>query len=242
MSTQNEVNKNEHNESSIEIKKKQKLSLDKINENISKIYDKIKGKKVFIFDLETTGLFNRSDYYKYWSNKVFDSSRIIEIGYYYSNKFGEDDINIIHSYLRKPLDFTKIDEIAQKTHGITIENLKNNGYTFTRILNNDLFDKLAKCEIIISHNTKFDFYILLNELFRYNLRNTIKYLLNIRRSHNLICTCFASGYTKLNDLYKMIFNIVPTNSHRAGDDVKSLVEIILKKNINFEIKTTIDVK
>ena len=211
---------------------------EKVEYNFNRIKEQIIGKKVFIFDLETTGLFDKKQYYKYYDNSVFDSSRIIEIGYYYSENFGLDfeTNNIIHSYLRKPTDFYSIHPKAEEKHGISIEQLMNNGYTFSKILNKDLINKLNECEIIISHNTQFDFYILLNELYRFNLKATINYLLSIKNNNNLICTCKASGYKKLDFLYKSIFECDPEISHRAGEDVKTLVEIITKNKLNLDYK------
>lgn len=211
---------------------------EKVNYNLNKIKDQIIGKKVFIFDLETTGLFDKTYHYKYWDNSVFDSSRIIEIGYYYSENFGLDfeTNNIIHTYLRRPTDFNSIDPKAEEKHGISIEYLIKNGITFSKILNQDLINKLNSCDIIISHNTLFDFSILLNELNRFNLKSTINYLLSIKNNNNLICTCRASGYKKLDFLYKSIFNIEPNVSHRAGEDVKTLMEIIIKNNLNLDYK------
>ena len=91
---------------------------EKVKQNLQTILNKIKGKKVFIFDLETTGLFDKKNGYKYWSNDVFNSSRIVEIGYYYSENFANsenlENNNIIHSYLRKPTDFTSIHPEAEK--------------------------------------------------------------------------------------------------------------------------------
>mgnify|MGYP000873499393 CR=1 FL=1 len=211
----------------------------KIEYNLNKIKEQIIGKKVFIFDLETTGLFDKKLFYKYWDNSVFDSSRIVEIGYYYSENFGLDfeSNNIIHSYLRKPTDFNTIHPKAEEVHGISIDKLKADGFTFSQILNQDLIQKLNSCDIIISHNTLFDFYILLNELNRFKLNNTIQYLLSIKSNNNLICTCKASGYKRLNFLYNAIFNVEPNITHRAGDDVKTLVEIIIKENISIEYKS-----
>jgi hypothetical protein len=62
----------------------------KVSQNFEQILNKISGKRVFIFDLETTGLFDFKQSFKYWDNKIFDSARIIEIGYYYSDNFGND--------------------------------------------------------------------------------------------------------------------------------------------------------
>jgi DNA polymerase III epsilon subunit-like protein len=211
---------------------------DKVIYNLDKIKTDIIGKKVFIFDLETTGLFDKKLYYKYFDNSVFDPSRIIEIGYYYSDNFGldMDTNNIIHSYLRKPTDFSTIHPKAEEKHGISIENLKENGYLFSKILNKDLIEKLNSCEIIISHNTLFDFSILLNELYRFNLKSTIAYLQSIKKNNNLICTCRLSGYKKLDYLYKSIFSEEPQISHRAGEDVKTLLEIIVKNKLNLIYK------
>jgi DNA polymerase III epsilon subunit-like protein len=214
---------------------------EKIQYNLNQIKNNIIGKKVFIFDLETTGLFDHKLFYKYWDNTVFDSSRIVEIGYYYSENFGLDfeSNNIIHSYLRKPTDFTSINPKAQEKHGISIEKLKTDGFTFSRILNHDLINKLNLCEIIISHNTLFDFYILLNELNRFKLKSTIQYLLEIKSNNNLMCTCRASGYKKLDFLYLSIFEEDPKISHRAGEDVKTLVEIIMKEKLNLTYRLII---
>lgn len=214
---------------------------EKIQSNLNLIKENIIGKKVFIFDLETTGLFDKKLFYKYWDNTVFDSSRIIEIGYYYSENFGVDfeSNNIIHSYLRKPTDFNSIHPKAEEKHGISIEQLKSNGFTFSRILNHDLINILNSCEIIISHNTLFDYYILLNELNRFKLKQTIQYLIDIKTKNNLICTCRASGYKKLDFIYRSIFEEEPVISHRAGEDVLTLIEIIMKKKINLQYKLII---
>ncbi len=214
---------------------------EKIQYNLNLIKNNIIGKKVFIFDLETTGLFDQKLFYKYWDNDVFNSSRIVEIGYYYSENFGLDfeSNNIIHSYLRKPTDFTSINPKAQEKHGISIDKLKSDGFTFSRILNHDLINKLNSCDIIISHNTLFDYYILLNELNRFKLKSTIQYLLEIKSNNNLICTCRASGYKKLDFLYLSIFEEDPQISHRAGEDVKTLIEIIMKEKFNLKYRLII---
>lgn len=213
---------------------------NKVEQNFQTILNKIQGKRVFIFDLETTGIFNKKDSFKYWSNTVFDSARIVEIGYYYSENFGiTNDLvsnKIIHSYLRKPTDFTFIHPEAEKKHGISINKLHTDGYKFSQILNQDLIKKISNCDYIISHNTDFDFSILLNELYRFNLNNTISYLKNLRSTGGLICTCKSSGYKTLEHLYELIFNSKPEVLHRAGNDVKTLVEIILKQKLNTEYK------
>ena len=120
-----------------------------------------------------------------------------------------------------------------------MNDLKLNGYTFSRILNQDLIAKLNNCNVIISHNTLFDYSILLNELYRFKLHNTIQHLQSIKQNNNLICTCRASGYKRLNVLYHLIFDKEPSITHRAGDDVNTLMEIIIKEHLNLNYKLSL---
>ena len=214
----------------------------KVTQNFEQILNKILGKRVFIFDLETTGLFDFKQSSRYWDNKVFESARIIEIGYYYSDNFGNnfDTSNFINSYLRKPKDFNKIDPESEKIHNISIDNLIKNGYLFSKILNKDLLHKLNNSDYIISHNIQFDLSILMNELYRFNLNNTIKYILDLKKTGNILCTCRSSGYKKLNFLYNVLFNEEPEVLHRAGNDVKTLIDIIIKKKSDLIINTELN--
>jgi hypothetical protein len=61
----------------------------------------------------------------------------------------------------------------------------------------------------------------------------------LRTAGSILCTCKASGYKTLETLYGLIFNDKPSVTHRAGDDVKTLVEIILKKKLNIVYKTSL---
>jgi DNA polymerase III epsilon subunit-like protein len=216
---------------------------EKVEHNFQTIINKIRGKKVFIFDLETTGIFDKKEGFKYWLNTVFDSARIVEIGYYYSENFADpidlESNKIIHSYLRKPTDFDSIHPEAEKKHGISMEKLQTDGYKFSQILNQDLIKKISNCDFIISHNTDFDFNILLNELHRFKLNNTIRHLIDLKTSGGLLCTCRSSGYKTLETLYELIFQSKPDVTHRAGEDVKTLVEIILKQKLNTQYKFTL---
>lgn len=217
---------------------------DKILSNLNNIKETIIGKRVLIFDLETSGLFDFKHYYKYWSNQIFDNSRIIEIGYYYTSNFQidtliDESVNI-HTYLRKPLDFDHIDPESERVHNISIEHLKSNGFKFSQILNSGLIKILNNVDYIISHNTKFDFYILLNELNRLKLSQTIKYLTKLQKEKRLLCTCMATGYCKLEKLYINRFNEEPINLHRAGDDVKTLLEILICNKVKYNYIDKID--
>jgi len=207
----------------------------------NKIKDQITGKKVLIIDLETTGLaLDKGKYHHYFSNTNFDTCRIVEIGFFYSDNFDPDSKNIhIHNYLRKPTDFNSIPQEATNVHGITYEQTLSNGYTLGKILSSGLYDILNKIDVFVSHNTNFDFNVLLNELYRLKQFKTIKRLISLQKNKNVICTCKCSGYKKLTAIYSNIFNKEVKNAHRAGDDVKTLLEIILNKQYDGpEYKTT----
>lgn len=196
----------------------------------------INGKKVLIIDFETTGFpANKNIMYKYTDNVNFDTCRIIEIGYFYTDNFDYNMDNIIlHNFLRKPIDFTSIDPAAEAVHKISFENIMTNGIDFKDILLGGLLYALNEADVFISHNTNFDFNVLLNELHRlkYPIYNkTINKLLKLKYTKNVICTCKASGYTKLSTIYADLFNELPLGMHRACDDVKTLLEILLGRQI-----------
>jgi hypothetical protein len=47
---------------------------------------------------------------------------------------------------RKPTDFDTIHPKAEEKHGISIDRLKTDGFTFSHILNQDLITKLNSCD------------------------------------------------------------------------------------------------
>lgn len=201
---------------------------------LNSIVSKIIGKKVLILDFETTGLVtDKKNFFKYTDNNIYDGCRVVEVGYYYTPSFDPDANNLtIHNYLRKPTDFTTISPGAQSVHGISFEKIMNEGIEFKTILDTTLLQILNNTDIFISHNTSFDFYVLLNELYRLKHWTTIKKLTAIRTNKNILCTCRASGYKKLTKLYSEMFNEEPNIAHRAGDDVKTLIEILLKRKFS----------
>jgi DNA polymerase III epsilon subunit-like protein len=90
--------------------------------------NKLTGKNVLVFDLETNGLPIRkpgyydkmSDaYYNYKKNKAYDNCRIVEIGWSYIEGFDKDKIDLenVKSCIRKPTDFNTITN--SEFHGIT---------------------------------------------------------------------------------------------------------------------------
>jgi DNA polymerase III epsilon subunit-like protein len=220
------------------------LNKSNLEIDFTSIIENIKGKKVLIIDLETTGLIkDRNNFYKYWDNKIYDECRIVEIGYWYSDSFDPNIESLnIHNYLRKPTDFFEIPQNVVDIHGITFEDAFNNGFTLNQIMtkhsehnNLSFYDMLNSCDVFISHNTTFDFYVLLNELCRIKQFGTINKLLQVNKNKNVICTLKHSGYKRLIHIYKSIFKCDPTISHRAGDDVKTLLEVILKKSFNDKV-------
>jgi len=208
------------------------------------ILERIRGKKVLILDLETTGLVkDRANFFKYWDNKVYNECRIVELGYWYTPSFDPNVDNLkINNYLRKPTDFFEIPQGAVDVHGISFEKAMTEGYTLNKIminkrddLNNpclSFYEILNTIDVFISHNTAFDFYVLLNELYRIKQFRTIKRLLDIKKLKNVICTCKHSGYKRLGNIYKSIFNCDVNVAHRAGDDVKTLIEILIGRQFN----------
>jgi len=212
--------------------------------NFDSIIERIRGKKVLILDLETTGLVkDRANFFKYWDNKIYDECRIVEIGYWYSPSFDPNVSSLkINNYLRKPTDFFEIPAGAVAVHGISFEKASTDGFTFNKIMINSkdnlnntclsLHQILNTIDVFISHNTAFDFYVLLNELYRIKQLGTIKKLIQIKKNKDVICTCKHSGYKRLGNIYKSIFNCDVNVAHRAGDDVKTLIEILIKKQIN----------
>lgn len=218
-----------------------------IDEKFADLLKKIKGKKVLILDLETTGLIaDKKRNTEYENNELYSTCRVIEFGYYYSTNFGNDKETVIHDYFRKPMEFEtnefEISEEAANVHGITTENIMKNGYTFVDILKHNLYTYLCMADYIICHNVNFDMYVLLNELHRISKDAPIHKLLTMHKYYKFYCTCIMSGFKKLTTLYKDKFNCEPENAHRAYGDVKLLLELILGEqidNANIKIETTI---
>lgn len=225
----NNTNNNIINKNVLKIKKSN-------NEKFAQLYARLKGKKVLIIDLETTGFIkDKKKNTEYANDDLYDTCRIIEIGYYYSNSFGDDKDHIIYNFLRKPHEFDKqfdISKEAYDVHGITLEKCMLNGYTLIDILKYNLYTYLNTVDYIIAHNISFDLYVILNELNRLKQSATVNRLLFMNTRRRAFCTCFMTGFTKLTKLYKEEFLKEPNIAHRAGDDVKTLLELILCKQID----------
>lgn len=198
----------------------------------------LRGKRVLVFDTETTGLLPGGNARKdFADNNVYDNCRIIEISYYYTDRFGCDDLINIHNYFRKPdSDNFVIQEGAAAVHGIKMETLIEKGLSFPEILDMNLGRYIANAQYIISHNIDFDVNVLLNELHRVNCMQLIQTILNLKKYYRLFCTCLMTKFTKLSKLYEDKFEKQPDIAHRAYGDVLTLLELINGEVIaNFNI-------
>jgi len=162
------------------------------------VLDFLKGKNVFVFDTETTGLPLGSpsgwgSYWDYRMNDKYDSSRIVSIAWASIKNFDRENIdnnnsnnsNILH-HIRYPEGFDSIP--TTHIHGISLEEALKNGTPFGYILSiYGLADALLDADYIVAHNVKFDYNILMNELHRIVTTNEpiIPISLSIREKANL---------------------------------------------------------
>ena len=211
----------------------------------------LSNKNILIFDLETTGFpekkrgyTGRNEYYNYTDNDKYNNSRIVSIAWIFIKKYKNiiDDTQIIE-YIRKPIDFSKIDN--SNIHGITFEKAKKEGILLSNIMNNKgLRLAIQNCDKIIAHNCLFDLFILMNECYRLKFDNSLNKLNNLLDNNNYICTgelgrniCkipikfnkyFKYKMPKLSELYKYFYEKDPDNQHTAKGDVKTLLFIVDK--------------
>ena len=206
--------------------------------------DYLKGKKIFVFDIETTGLpqvvrFN--EYYPYNDNDKYDSSRIVSIAWCLMRNFKNDNEFTIKNHIRTLEGFTIENSFI---HKITNEIATSKGKTFYEICNY-LAKDLLDADFIIAHNIGFDFNILLNEFQRINRNDLIDKLIDLNMSKAKLCSgelskdicklkSFKNSFKmpKLKELYEFTFGHEPEIQHEALNDVQSLIEILINKKIN----------
>lgn len=198
-------------------------------------------KKVFIFDLETSGLPSNPNV------------EILSISFF-SSLFLENLQDNFYYYERKDPIFP-IPQITIDINHLTLERLQKNGTPIS-----DIFDIIlpfiSDSEYIISHNINFDKTILITELKRHN-RNDILEILNTK---TFLCSMEDTlhltkllpirnnryKYPKLSELYYFCFGQKLQETHNALDDVKNLTKCLyfiiyskynislLNKNFNIE--------
>lgn len=200
------------------------LQITKLNTyHLGKFCRENKGKRVFLFDLETSGLpitLSFNQYYPYTSNAYYDSSRILQIAYCVFH-IGEPTVPTFVTSFRKPEGF-EISEKSKEIHGLTTDFLEKNGTTFKTIMDSGLLKELETCDYVMSHNTNFDVNILCNELYR------IGYTPPRQLIENVVCSCKLTNYTKLKSLYESVVSDKESEIrfHDATEDVRALYKII----------------
>jgi hypothetical protein len=147
-----------------------------------------------VFDTETTGLpIRKSGFNNYYDPSLthcYDTSRLVQLGYIVLDKSN----NVVKKYstIIKPDKF-KIEN--SEIHGITNIMAENTGLKVVDVLEIFLKD-VKECDTLIAHNIKFDYHIIISEMYRAELNDMIKEF----GSKKLYCTMLEA--TKLYSLQK----------------------------------------
>jgi len=173
------------------------------------IIEFLQNKNVFVFDTETTGLPEKTQkwgtYWDYSLNDKYESARIVSIAWSSIANFDKNNIDTknIEHYIRYPEGFTEITN--SNIHGITLQDALIKGISFGFILSNyGLVEALLSADYILAHNVKFDYHVLMNELYRIvntnepiipialNSREHVKlcmeHMQNLYNNKRIICT------------------------------------------------------
>lgn len=185
--------------------------------------------KYLLFDLETTGLpINYKASYTYLENWP----RIVQISWVVCDHNGLIDTPNIKDYIIKPVNF-RIPEESTNIHRISQEDALKNGKDIKDVLSEFIID-ISNCEYIVAHNLKFDKNILLSELCRLELSESIEEILNKKDICTLLETtdfCKLRPYRygawkwpKLSELYYILYNttIDENKAHNSCYDVEIL--------------------
>jgi|LakMenE01Jun11ns_1017448.scaffolds.fasta_scaffold9953507_3 hypothetical protein len=216
--------------------------------NINSLKDII-NKNIFFFDLETTGLVKtkkgfkpEEEYYNYKDFTIYDSSRIVSIGWIYWELFDfyyYYNIDMINEHIIKPNNFIIPDD-SIKIHGITNEIANANGKKINIVLKK-IGEYINECDYIIGYNIYFDINILLSELYRENQNETILKILKLKEEKKIICIGQISAkeakpngwkqysnyrIPKMVDVYKKCFNKEIINAHNSKSDVFAMIKIL----------------
>jgi DNA polymerase-3 subunit alpha len=124
-----------------------------------------------VFDLETSGLPIRKGFDDYFDPSLvhcYNSSRIVQLGYIVMDEKNKEIKR--YSSIIIPKDFEINNE---HIHNISQEKALKDGKPLGDILK-VFFQDVKTSRLLISHNIKFDFNILMSELYRAGLNNMIK--------------------------------------------------------------------
>ena len=182
---------------------------------------------VIVIDTETTGLPEETKYHTFYNPSnysKYNTSRLIEIGYYIYTCKGEFVSK--RDILIKPNNF-KVEN--SEIHGITQEQLEREGIFLIDALSNLVVD-IASCDTIVAHNLVFDFNVISAECYRIlaNGHNEIaRKLVDKMTSMKKVCTMELGmqklGRTrriKLSHLYEELTDEEWDQQHRAEDDAR----------------------
>lgn len=200
------------------------------------LYRLLEGKNILFIDLETTGLPGKpTSNIKclFEDNLKFNSSRILEIGWYYLTNFRKDfifDHNDVKQILRKPTDFKHIPHDSFLIHGITYERVSSDGEVISQIMNGEFGECLKGADIVMAYNAVFDVSIVLNELYRIKFDTMYRRLSAQIDANQILCMkkiCkeYFGKIARQKDVYHKCFGDYPPDQHRAKGDCIAMVDI-----------------
>ncbi len=208
----------EQEQAQVQLKNNNNIKIESYQQMINKII----GKKVLFIDLKTSGLTMNKDqsmpggYPDYTLNEQYDSSRILQIAWYYCDFFSKElelKITDIKSMIRKPVNFKTIHPKAIEDHGITYEKATSEGVTVNRILNTEFGNRIMECDFIIGYNAYYDFSVLANEIHRIKKIDMYEKMLLLKDSNVIcvmkLCELYRGKLCGLDSMYKFLFHEDP---------------------------------
>jgi hypothetical protein len=219
-----------------------------------------KNKNILFLDTETIGLpIQKGDintkpedkYYNFTQNDKYDTSRLIQLSYYYYENYDNNIPNkkSIQNFIVKPSNF-KVN--GTEFHGITDRIANNSGIIISNVLSElSLLLIFNKIDYIVGYNVFFDIYIILNELNRINGKEAISKLLEFIQNNHIIDIAqicikidisveqaknrkiFQANNNKYrifkqSYIYEQLFNETQLNTHNSIYDVLNLIKICTK--------------
>ena len=183
------------------------------------------------YDLETTGFPKYIDYNIYYPPEQldkYDTSRIIEIGLVLVNKKGV----IVEKYnaIIKPNNFTKLEPIITKLTGLTDQDILK-GKDLKDVIE-EIKPFFKRVSTINAYNIKFDYNVLLSEMYRIHDKEMIQILIDAKQecTFDLSKQILYIGSYKMEQVYKELFKVDPKQDHRAINDA------ILCKEVYYKLK------
>jgi DNA polymerase III epsilon subunit-like protein len=180
--------------------------------------------KILFFDTETTGLFP-----KYWTeNDLKYCPRLIQLGF-----SAYDNRNQIAEFGTIVLPHTsfEVEEGAFKAHGISKAKVLSEGASLTQVLLD--FEKWVNwADMVICHNTDFDFPLVGCEFLRLKLPDplssrkqfcTMKHSTDIVRIPSMYPRYGKYKYPTLQELHKYLFREGFSGAHDAISDIRATV-------------------